>query len=45
MKKAAKKLREAYSRLSVRVFEGCGHGEIINHPDLLVSGIREFMEV
>ena len=36
MKKAIQKLRKAYPKLTVRCFSDFGHGDIINHPELLV---------
>ena len=36
MKKAIQKLRKVYPRLTISCFPGFGHGEIINHPALLV---------
>ncbi len=43
MKKAIKKLRQCYPRLKVRCFAGYGHGEIINHPEQLATGLIEFL--
>lgn len=43
MEKAIQKLRQAYPRLTVRRFPGFGHGDIINHPELLAEGIRAFL--
>lgn len=42
MKKAIRKLREVYPRLTVHSFPGFGHGDIINHPALLVSELERF---
>ncbi len=42
MKKAIQRLRTAYPSLIVRCFPGFGHGEIINHPALLVSELERF---
>ena len=44
MKKAIKKLREVYPGLTTHCFPGFGHGEIINHPELLVSELKHFCE-
>lgn len=44
MKKAVQKLRAVYPRLAVRCFPGFGHGDIINHPALLVSELERFCE-
>lgn len=43
MKKAIQKLRKAYPKLTVRCFPGFGHGDIINHPELLVEEMVRFM--
>ena len=43
MKKAIQRLRTAYPSLIVRCFPGFGHGEIINHPALLVSELEHFL--
>ena len=43
MKKAIQRLRRAYPKLTVRCFRGFGHGDIINHPDLLASEMIDFM--
>ena len=43
MKKAIQRLRTAYPSLIVRCFPGFGHGEIINHPALLVSEMEHFL--
>lgn len=43
MKKAIQRLRRAYPKLTVRCFRGFGHGDIINHPDLLASELIDFM--
>ena len=43
MKKAFQRLRTAYPSLIVRGFPGFGHGEIINHPALLVSEMEHFL--
>lgn len=44
MKKAIQKLQAVYPRLAVRCFPGFGHGDIINHPALLVSELERFCE-
>ena len=41
--KAIQRLRTAYPSLIVRCFPGFGHGEIINHPVLLVSEMEHFL--
>ncbi len=43
MKKAIKKLQKAYPKLTVRCFSGFGHGDIINHTELLAKEMIEFM--
>ena len=43
MKKTIQRLRTAYPSLIVRCFPGFGHGEIINHPALLVSEMEHFL--
>ena len=43
MKKAIQRLRTAYPSLIVRCFPDFGHGEIINHPALLVSEMEHFL--
>ncbi len=43
MKKALQKLRKIYPNLTVRCFTGFGHGDIINHPELLAKELIEFM--
>ena len=45
MKKAIQKLRAVYPKLSVRCFPSFGHGDIINHPALLVSELKCFCEL
>ena len=44
MKKAIQKLRKAYPKLVIRCFPGFGHGDIINHPELLVEEMIRFMQ-
>ena len=41
--KAIQRLRTAYPSLIVCCFPGFGHGEIINHPALLVSEMEHFL--
>ena len=41
--KAIQKLRIMYPRLTVRCFSGFGHGDIINHPDLLAAEMEAFL--
>lgn len=45
MKKAIQKLRKAYPKLTVRCFSDFGHGDIINHPELLVEEMIQFMNL
>ena len=45
MKKAIQRLRTAYPSLIVRCFPGFGHGEIINHPALLVSELERYLDL
>ena len=42
MKKAIRKLRAVYPRLTVRCFPGLGHGGIIDHPALLAAEVERF---
>ena len=42
MKKAIQKLRAMYPRLTVRCFAGFGHGDILNHPELLAAELKRF---
>lgn len=42
MKKAIEKLRRFYPRLTIRRFEGYGHGDIMNHPEQLTSELIHF---
>ncbi len=44
MKKAIEKLRHTYPKLTVRCFPGFGHGDIINHPELLRDELKRFAE-
>ena len=43
MKKAIEKLRAVYPRLTTRCFSGFGHGDIINHPQLLADELEDFL--
>ncbi|MCM1189603.1 MAG: alpha/beta hydrolase [bacterium] len=43
MKKAIEKLKAAYPRLTVRCFQGYGHGDIINHPQQLADEMVRLM--
>lgn len=43
MKKAIRRLRRAYPKLTVCCFKGFGHGDIINHPDLLAREMIDFV--
>lgn len=43
MKKAIEKLRKVYPHLTIRCFEGYGHGDIMNHPEQLTSELVRFM--
>lgn len=43
MKKALRKLRAMYPRLAVLCFSGFGHGDIINHPELLAAELEQFL--
>lgn len=45
MKKAIQKLRKVYPKLTVRCFSDFGHGDIINHPELLVEEMIRFMNL
>ena len=40
MKKAIERLQQAYPKLTVRCFAGFGHGDILNHPALLVEELK-----
>lgn len=40
MKKAIEKQRVVYPKLTVRCFPNFGHGDIINHPQLLVQSLK-----
>lgn len=44
MKKALAELRRAFPRLEVHVFEGLGHGENVEHADLVVKQLKTFMK-
>lgn len=41
--RAGSELRRAFPDLTVHVFEGMGHGENAEHPELVVRQIKEFM--
>ena len=41
MKKAIRKLKQAYPGLTVRCFPDFGHGDILNHPELLVQELKK----
>ena len=43
MKKAIQKLRSMYPKLTVRCFAGFGHGDILNHPELLAAELERFL--
>ena len=43
MKKAIKKLQQAYPLLTVHCFKGYGHGDILNHPEELVRELIDFL--
>ena len=43
MKKAIQRLRQAYPKLTVRCFPGFGHGDIINHPELLAKELTQHL--
>lgn len=43
MKKAIEKLEKVYPRLTVRCFEGYGHGDIMNHPEQLTNELIHFL--
>lgn len=43
MKKAIRKLRDIYPKLTVRSFAGLGHGGIINYPEKLVAELEHFI--
>lgn len=43
MQKAIEKLQRVYSHLTLRCFEGYGHGDIMNHPEQLASELILFM--
>lgn len=44
MEKALEKLRHTYPNLTTRCFAGYGHGEIINHPEMLRDELKRFAE-
>lgn len=43
MKKAVRELKRAFPKLEVRPFKGLGHGEIMNHEELLVRELKAFI--
>lgn len=43
MKKAIEKLQRVYPHLTVRCFEGYGHGDIMNHPEQLTNELIYFL--
>ena len=43
MKKAIERLRMVYPKLTVRCFPDFGHGDILNHPQLLVQSLKDEM--
>lgn len=43
MGKAERGLRRAFPSLTVRVFEGMGHGENVEHPDMVIRELKAFM--
>lgn len=43
MKKAIEKLQKIYPQLTVRCFEGYGHGDIMNHPKQLKDELLRFL--
>lgn len=43
MGKAERELRRAFPQMKVRVFEGMGHGENVEHPDLVIRELKAFM--
>ncbi len=44
MEKAIRHLRKTYPRLAVKSFPGFGHGDIINHPELLADELARFLK-
>lgn len=45
MKKAIEKLQKVYPRLTVKCFQGYGHGDIINHPEQLTVELIRFLNM
>lgn len=43
MGKAESELRRAFPALTVHAFEGLGHGENVEHPDMVIAALRAFM--
>lgn len=43
MHRAEKELRRAFPSLLVHIFDGMGHGENVEHPEMVISEIRAFM--
>lgn len=43
MEKAIEKLQKIYPQLTVRCFEGYGHGDIMNHPKQLTDELTRFL--
>lgn len=43
MRKAERELRRAFPGMTVRVFEGMGHGENCEHPDMVIRELNAFM--
>lgn len=40
MNKAVQRLKKSYPKLTLCCFNGFGHGDIINHPELLVKKLK-----
>lgn len=43
MKKAVAELKRAFPKLEVHVFQGMGHGENVEHVDLVIKALKAFM--
>ena len=43
MGKAERELRRAFPGLTTHVFEGMGHGENVEHPDMVIRALKSFM--
>ena len=41
--KGRQKLRQAYTKLTIRCVPGFGRGDIIGHPELLANEMRQFL--